>query len=297
MSLGVDMVPLKTCSLDCVYCECGATTVQTTTSKEYVPAEDILDELDLYLSESSIKIDVITFAGSGEPCLNSKLPYIIKQIRTKYPEFKTAILTNSTFLTQKEIRDSLMTVDYVLPSLDAVSQSVFEKINTPFAGLRIDKIIEGLLSFSKEYSGILWLEVFIIPGINDTEKELKPFKKILKEIDPTRVQLNTLDRPGSCSWVKPSKVENLIRIAEYLLPLPVEIIKRKINLIQQNSTSNSQCIEDIMKTLKRRPLTLEDISVSLGKSINETGEIMDILFNMNMIKTRRTGTKLFYSLK
>lgn len=297
MSLGVDMVPLKTCSLDCVYCECGATTTHTTASKDYVPAKDILDELDLFLSESSIKIDVITFAGSGEPCLNSELPSIIKQVKGKYPKFKTAILTNSIFFTQKKIRDSLLTVDYVLPSLDAVSQPVFNKINVPCAGIDIDNIIEGLITFSKKYSGILWLEVFIVPGINDTENELKLFKNILTKINPTRVQLNTLDRPGSCSWVKPAKIENLLRIAEYLLPLPVEIIKRIITLPQQKNNSQNQCIEDIIKTIKRRPLTLEDISVSLGKNINETEEIIKALININKIQPKLVETKLFYHAK
>lgn len=297
MSLGVDIVPLKTCTLNCVYCECGATSNHTLERAEYIPAKIIIDELDNFLATASpIDIDVITFAGSGEPTLNTAIDQIIEHLKTKYSEHKIALLTNSTLFHLKEVRQTIMPLDYVLPSIDAVSQPIFDKINNPVTGFDYSSYIEGLKIFSKEYKGTLWVEVFIVPGINDTESELKKIKKVLEEINPSRVQLNTLDRPGTCHWVEPASNERLNQIANFLLPLPVEIITRKFENLQLNS-KNQQNIESLYTTLKRRPMTIEDLAVALRKSINETFLIAENLKNKKILSSEKVGDKTFYRIQ
>ena len=297
MSLGVDIVPLKTCTLNCVYCECGATTHHTLERAEYVPAETIINELDSFLEKaSSIDIDVLTFAGGGEPTLNTALDRIINHLKSTYPHYKIALLTNSTLLHLEEVRKIIMPLDYVLPSIDAVSQTVFEKINNPVSGLNNSVVIEGLKTFSKEYTGTLWTEVFIVPSINDTEIEFKKIKKVLEEINPTRVQLNTLDRPGTFSWVEPATVERLDQIADFLLPLPVEIISRKFQNLHLSS-ENKQNIESLFTTLERRPLTIEDLAVALKKSINETNAIVEDLIMKKVLCSEDVGGKVFYKVR
>jgi len=224
-SLGVDMVPHKTCSLDCVYCECGATTLLTMERREYVSADSIIAEVDDYLSGSPPP-DYVTFGGSGEPTLNSGLGRIIRHIKERFPAQKLALLTNSTLLRDKQLRSDILPCDLILPSLDAVSDDIFRAVNAPEASLDCAWVIDGLAALSAEYSGQIWLEVFIAPGINDTEGEIALFKEVITKINPTRVQLNSLDRPGTLSTLTAASAVSLEDIARRLAPLPVEIVCR-----------------------------------------------------------------------
>lgn len=268
VSLGVELAPPKICNMNCVYCECGKTTKLTSEIDNYVPAETIISELDNYLQNDPPHIDIITLAGSGEPTLNAGLSDIIAHVRTQYPQYKIGILTNSLTLKQKEIREKIKDLDYVLPSIDAMIESSFRKITRSARKDSCQDVIDGLRAFSKEFNGNLWIEVFIIPGINDTEEELTLFKEFFEEIKPTRVQINSIDRPGTCSWVEAPSLERLQEIEQFLHPLPVEIISRKAKTMVIPKPSPKDR-EHILLTIKRRPLTIEDLSVSLGISINE----------------------------
>ena len=224
-SLGVDMTPFKTCPLDCVYCECGATTVLTALRKEYIATDSIIAELDRYLA-SNPELDYITFGGSGEPTLHSGLGGIINHLKKYYPDRKLALLTNSTLLPDPKLRADILPCDLIVPSLDAVSDDIFCKINKPEKSLRCADIIESLTALSREFGGEMWLEIFIIPEVNDTDEELALFKEAITAINPTRVQLNTLDRPGTCSDLAAAPAARLKEIAAKLAPLPVEIVSR-----------------------------------------------------------------------
>ncbi len=290
--MGIDLIPFKTCCLDCLYCECGKTTVHTLERKEYVPARAIIAEIDAFLSGTP-RLDVITFAGSGEPTLNTALPELLRHIQTRYPQHKTALLTNGSLLYLEEVRQSVLAFDFVLPSLDAVRQQTFEKINRPAGGLNNQEVIDGLIAFSKMYSGILWVEVFIIPGINDDEIELALFKETLERISLDRVHLNTLDRPPAHAGVQPASPERLRQIARFLAPLPVEIVSRKAEAGPRISLSRQE-IDYFLATLRRRPMTVEDLSVTLGKNINEMYVLLDTLLNKKLVTTRIVRDRTFY---
>lgn len=232
-SLGIDIIPAKTCSLDCVYCECGKTTKLTNERKEYISPDKIIAELDKYLNNNPPHIDVITFAGSGEPLLNSGVGKIIAHIKEKYPQYKVAFITNSVLLADKKSREEILAADFVLPSVDAMFEKSFKKINCPAKGISVNSVLDGLREFAKVYKGTLWAELFVIEGINDSKEELAAFKKYFEEIKPTMIQLNSLDRIGTCDWVKPASIERLKEIAEFFAqrdatqsPLSVEIISR-----------------------------------------------------------------------
>jgi len=224
-SLGVDMVPHKTCSLDCVYCECGATTVHTVERREYIDTDAIISEIDGYLSISPPP-DYVTFGGSGEPTLHSGLGRIISHIKERFPSQRLALLTNSTLLGDRGLREEILPCDLILPSLDAVTDEVFREINVPVAGLDCAGIIDALTALSSEYRGQMWLEVFIAPGINDGDGEIALFKEAITRINPTRVQLNSLDRKGTRETLTPAPIELLESIARRLSPLPVEIVAK-----------------------------------------------------------------------
>jgi len=222
-SLGLDVIPYKTCSLDCVYCECGATNSLTLERKEYLPTGNIIASLENILKNHP-DLDYITFAGSGEPTLHSGLGEIINFIKENYPQYKVALLTNATLLNDASVIKDIQKADLIVPSLDAVSMEAFEKINRPAPNITPETIISGIKNLKNNFSGEVWLEIFIIPEINDHEEELALFKKTINELGIKKVQLNTLDRPGAVKWIKPMSKEAKEIIASKLGN--VEIVNR-----------------------------------------------------------------------
>lgn len=295
MSLGLDMVPHKTCSLNCAYCECGKTTTFSLERKPYIAAKEIISELDKFMNESDLKIDVITFGGSGEPLLNSDIRKVINHIKSKYPDVKTALLTNSSLFFIPEVRKEVLDIDYILPSYDAYSDAAFKKINNPTSELSAQMITEGLIKFSKEYKGIMWVEVFILDDVNDNDTEINNIRNVLTEINPTRVQLNTLDRPGAFSWVKPASKETLAKVAEKLAPLPVEIVSRSF-APETSEKAKNYSDEEIIATISRRPLKVEDIAITMQININDADKILSKLVEEKKLKIDNSSGQKFYSI-
>lgn len=292
ISLGIDPIPFKTCSFNCVYCECGGTTNLATKRKEYIPVKDIIIELKDYLDRNP-KLDYITFSGSGEPTLNIGIGKIINFLKDNYPQYKIAVLTNGSLLYQREVREELFKADLIMPSLDAVSEQVFRRINRPPKSLEIQKITSGLIEFRKEFEGQIWLEVFIVPGINDTEEELKLLRDIIKKISPNRVQINSLDRPGTESWVKPVSKKDMERIVSFFQDLAVEIIAN-FKPREQIASFDFDIEEQMLATIKRRPCTAEDLSETLGIHINEINKYLQSLLENKKIESQNLERGVFF---
>ncbi|MTI61158.1 MAG: radical SAM protein [Firmicutes bacterium] len=212
-SLGIDLVPYKTCSLDCIYCECGKTNNLTARREEYVPTKDVINELDRYLINKP-EIDYITFSGSGEPLLHNGIKRIINHLKDNY-DYKIALLTNGIHFIDRNVIEEVERVDLIIPSLDGVTQETFIKINRPLESIFIDDVIDGLIKLRSNFSNQIWLEIFIIPGINDNNDELVKFKEVIKKIKPDRVQLNSLDRIGTLRNIKKASEKELQSIAEF----------------------------------------------------------------------------------
>ncbi len=277
ISLGVDLVPLKYCTLDCVYCEVGKTTNLIIERKELVPFEDVIRELDHFLGEKP-KLDYITFSGSGEPTLHNKIGEIITHIKGNYSGYKLALLTNSTLMSNESLRGELQQLDLILPSLDAASQDIFEKINRPHRNLRVEDIIEGLVKFNEYFSGKMWLEIFLLPGINDTDDEIIRLKEAAEKISPDKVQLNSLDRPGTEKNIHKLSGKRFAEIAAMMEPLPVEIISKFV--VSNISGGYNRNVEELILTMiTRRPCTIEDLSAITGLKPAEiskyTGSLLD----------------------
>jgi len=295
ISLGVDLVPLKTCTLNCIYCECGRTTNLTVERKEYVPLTSVKEELTDYFTNNP-RPDYITFSGSGEPTLNSSIGDGLHFIRNHIHDIPVAILTNGTLFSIKQVREEIKDATLVMPSLDAATEKIFRKINRPYPRLKIDKIIEGLVRLRKEYSGQIWLEIFIVPGMNDTVYELTALKQAIEEIEPDRVQLNTLDRPGPVSTVRAATRQELEHIIHFWKLENVSIIAdvsdRKELLAYRKDTESA-----ILGTIARRPCTLKDLSEILGLQINEVNKYLDFLEADGKIKMVKQKRGFFYQLK
>ena len=295
MSLGVDLVPHKICSLNCIYCECGATNNLTTERKEYVSFNEIISELKDFFDKNDDP-DYITFSGAGEPTLNIHIGKVIDFLKTNYSEIPVAVLTNGSLLSSSEVRQELLKSDLILPSLDAATESVFKKIDRPSKNLNIANYIQGLINFRKEFKGAIWLEVMIIPGFNDDLENLKLLKEAIVKIRPEKVQLNTLDRPGIIDKIRAASRIELQNIIDLWSMNYVEIIAssaiRKDNKSFRKDTENA-----IMETISRRPCTLEDLEKILGLHVNEINKYLDVLDSENKINTYRQERGIFYQLK
>lgn len=292
MSLGVDLVPHKVCSLNCVYCECGVTTKLTTDRMEYIKYDKVVNELEHYF-ENNKEPDYITFSGSGEPSLNSRIGDIISFIKQKKANIPVAVLTNGTLLSQKQVRQELLKADVVLPSLDAANISSFQKINKPHKSLSIDSYIQGIIDFSKEFKGKIWLEVLIIPDYNDDKRNLDLLKEAIIKIKPHSIQLNTLDRPGVIEDIRAASRIELEHIAKYWGLNNVEIIASAQS--RKDTKSYRDDIETaILETLFRRPCTVDDLVNLLGSHINEINKYLDVLEAENKIEVVRQERGLFY---
>ncbi len=295
LSLGIDPIPYKTCSFDCVYCECGATTNLTSTRKEYIPVDEIISELDSFLSNNPT-LDYITFSGSGEPTLNIGIERIITFLKKKFPQYKIAVLTNSSLFSNPEVRKELLLADVIMPSLDAVSYNISQKINRPVKGIRPVDIIQGLISFRREFPGKIWLEIFIIPGINDTDEEIEKFHAVLKKINPDLIQLNSIDRPGTENWVVPADEETLVKIKKKFEDLPVVTISNYQK--REKVKSYNFKIEDaILATISRRPCTADDLSEILDIHLAELNKYLDALHEKDMIEAVKRPRGLFFRAK
>ncbi len=295
MSLGVDLVPHKVCSLNCVYCECGRTTNLTIERKEYVPVNDVLKELKHFFNNNPIP-EYITFSGAGEPTLNSGIGKVLEFIKSNWPNIPVAVLTNGSLFSQKQVRTELLKADLVLPSLDAASDLTFRKIDRPFHKLNINEYIQGLIDFRKEFKGKIWLEVFILPNFNDNTENLKLLRDAFVKINPDSIQLNSLDRPGTIDNIRAASKAELQQIADFWNLENVEIIasvtERKDIKSYREDTETA-----ILETIARRPCTLDDIQKILGIHINEINKYLGVLEDENKIETIKQERGIFYKSK
>ncbi len=295
MSLGIDLIPKKVCSLNCVYCEVGETTKLTIDRLEYVNYSKVIDELKDFM-KSKPDIDYITFSGSGEPTLNSRIGDVLSFVKDNYPEVKTAVLTNGTLLSDKKLRSELLSADVILPSLDAAGEVAFEKINRPQSQLSVHSYIQGLVDLRNEYKGEIWLEVLFLRGYNDFEEELVRLKEAILKIKPNSIQLNTLDRPGIVDGLIPLTKDELQDIIDYWGFTNVEIIASQVQRTSISSYRND--VESaILEIIARRPCTLVDLNSFLGIHVNEINKYLGTLEAEGEITTQSLERGVFYELK
>lgn len=192
-SLGVSLTPRKTCNFDCIYCQLGTVKLTISERKEYLKIEDIVQELKAWFKDNpqdAQKLDYVTFSGFGEPTLNTKFSNLVRDIRKITPS-KIAVITNASLVNDPGVLRGLLSVDLILPSLDAVIPGIFEKIDRPAPDIKLNEIIEGLIKLRQEFKGKIWLEVMLVRGINDDLEQIKALKVVIDKINPDKIQLNS----------------------------------------------------------------------------------------------------------
>ena len=279
-SLGVDIIPFKTCSLDCIYCQLGHSPKKTISRRAYIPASAVMAEIKKKLSTKT-RIDYITFSGSGEPTLNTEIGRLIRELK-KITDIPVAVLTNSTLLHLDEVRQALLPADLVIPSLDAATQEMFEKTNRPHPSLRIKDVLSGLKKFSQEFNGEIWIEILLVKGVNDTKAHLQKLKDIIDSLKPDRVQLNTVIRPPSEKFASALTLHELEGLRDFFEGNCEIIASFERASAPRHQTSQE---ESLLAMLRRRPMTLNDLVKSMGKPSKEVLNLIQLLKKKDKIKS------------
>ena len=308
-SLGIDLFSDKVCNLNCIYCEVGATHRLTCDRDEYVPTEKILGEIDRYFKDPAHKqeIDVVTVTANGEPTLHTGFGRILAQLKNKTGK-QIAVLTNGTTLMDAQVRRELALADVVIPSLDAVREKSFRKLDRPAACVNLSEVIEGLVVFSHEYTGKLWLEILFAEGINDSDDDIKALLDVIKRMRVDRIQLNTVARPPLESFAHPVSEKRFGEIAatmrKHYPDIPVDMLARgavtrddDTEIVFGHGRGRQDIIDEIIQMLKRRPCTAADINTIFPCGGSEKVEqYLEPLVRSGRVRTRVHGDRVYYSL-
>jgi len=286
-SLGVDVVPFKTCTYDCIYCQLGRTTNKTIERREWVPVDEALVELK---GKLSTKPDYITLSGSGEPTLFSRTGELINRIKA-LTDVPVAVLTNGSLLWQPEVRRELHKADLMIPSLDAGDEMRFRYINRPHETISFEKMLNGLIVFRQEFQGPYWLEIFLLAGYTAIEAEVMKLARCVDRIRPDRVQLNTVTRPPAESFAEGVSRERMAKLAAMFNP-PAEVIADFHSIHEEAEFVAGR--EEILNMLQRRPCSIDDIADGLGMHRNEVLKYMEEL-TKNALEETWTDGRCYYT--
>ena len=285
-SLGIDLSPaLKQCNFDCLYCEL-APSATTDEQKNVVEVSTIINELKEHLHD---KIDVITITANGEPTLYPYLDELIDELNKIKNGTQTLILTNSSTLVNEKVFNSLLKLDQVKLSLDAVSNSVFKRIDRPHVNIEIEKIVQKVIEFSKVYKGKLFIEILFVKDLNDTKEEIQKLNNVLMQLKVTRIDIGTIDRPPAypVSGVSYKELHEISHLFNSSLPIH---IASRVHAEPNNASYDN---EEILNTLDKRPLTAEDIDLLFDE---ESKKRLDLLIKNSRIAKKSVGNLEFFIL-
>ncbi|MCK5833778.1 radical SAM protein [bacterium] len=288
-SLGIDLFNGKSCTIDCVYCQLGSHPPLAPFRRRFIDPEAVIAELAEKVNKG-VEADYITFSGSGEPTLSSDLGMIIEFAKG----LKTApvcVLTNGTLLWNPEVRKELANADVVIPNLDSADTETFRKVNRPHPDLDFDKIIDGLLQFSREYKGKLLFEIVLIAGLNDSDEHLAKLADLVKIISPDGVWVGTIYRPPAESFAKPIDAERLKKARDIIggSARVIESFKAK-----DIDSHYANVIEEVRGLIKRRPETVSGIAKSLGINEHEVFKAVSILEKAREVERKKVDDRVFF---
>ena len=311
-SLGVDLFREKVCNLNCIYCEVGATKRLTCDRDEYIPTADILADIDEYCSDQQRvdRLDFITVTATGEPTLHSGFGAVLRHLKKTVAK-PIAVLTNGTTLDDAGVRKDLALADVVVPSLDSALPESFRKIDRPARCLDLEAIIHGLITFSHEYRGKIWLEILLAGGVNDSDEDIAALLRVVSKMRVDRVQLNTVARPPLEAYARPLDRERLAAIQEQFLrdnpDRPVDLLASGVDSEKARETekeiepvqafSEDELLDRIVEMLKRRPCTANDIdrTFQLGGS-DKVEQFLAPQLEQGLLRKKMYGGRTYYQI-
>jgi wyosine [tRNA(Phe)-imidazoG37] synthetase (radical SAM superfamily) len=287
LSLGVDVVPAKSCSFNCIYCQLGRSKHLTVERAEYVP----LEEVEAQVREQLLcDPDYITISGSGEPTLYARLGELIDRIRSA-TTIPVAVLTNGSLLWRDDVRKELIAASLVIPSLDAGNADMFAKVNRPHQDLSFERVLQGIIDFQRIFRGELWLEALLVKGFTASRREVEDLARCATRIRPDRVQLNTVTRPPAEPYAVAVPPAELREFAELFSPV-AEVIGDVAESHAKRKCSSTTM--DVLSLIERRPCTIQDVADGLGIHVLEVVKHIEILNGEARVKSKSAGSKMYY---
>ncbi len=287
-SLGVDLIPFKTCTLDCTYCQLGETPTALRERADYVPMSAVLAELFQWL-ESGGLADHITLAGSGEPTLHTHFGDVFRWVKT-HTDMASVLLSNGTLMHLPEVRADAALADKVKLTLSAWDEASFQQIHRPAAGVTFEQLILGERAFRKDYSGELSVEVFIVDGVNSQASNIRKMAALIDSINPDRIDINTAVRPPADSDVKAVSPERLAELAELLGP--------KANVTasfeNQNTPSLSVSADVLVGLIQRHPATAEQLARDFNVSSDSIVQTLEGLVGAGQLSAELREGETYY---
>ncbi|BBO91933.1 radical SAM protein [Desulfosarcina ovata] len=286
-SLGIDLTPYKTCSLDCVFCQLGRTPQKTLDRKVYVPTANVIAEIDHWLQTDG-NADYLTLSGSGEPTLHAEFGRVLAFLRDQ--PIPSVLLTNGTLLNVPEVREAAALARVVKVSLSAWDQKSFEWVNRPHPQLAFKSFFDGLKQFRNSYDGQLWLEVFLLSGINAMAIDVEKIALLARQLKPDRIHLNTIARPPAENFAAAVSMDQMEVLASLFDP-PAQIAAGFSNERSETIKANE---ETILAMLKRRPCTIQHIQTAFGMHINEVSKYLGLLMKKEQIHADLKNQEVYY---
>jgi wyosine [tRNA(Phe)-imidazoG37] synthetase (radical SAM superfamily) len=276
-SLGVDLLPPKSCTWNCLYCQLGKTRSFVTERQEFFSREDILEEIGQALKVNR-NLDWITFVGSGETMLYKGIGWLIAQVK-KLTTVPVAVITNGSLLYLPEVREELLQADAVLPSLNAGSEALHNKIDRPASGLTFQQHVDGLVAFRHEYQGRLWIEVMLLGGINDSDEALHDLARVLQQINPDMVHLVLPTRPAPEQEIRLPSDECLEQAIAILSEVAMVVNPLKGNM---DLRSAPDLLEAITAIVSRHPVQQRELQKAIADRFaaesTKVDDVMQTLF-------------------
>lgn len=288
LSLGVDLIPAKTCTFDCLYCQVGRTTHKTVTREAFVPADQVSEEVRQKLKRCTP--DAITLAGSGEPTLHAEIGGIIEAIHG-FSDIPVVVLTNGSLFSHEAVRQAVHKADLIMPTLTSAHAATFKRIHRPHEAIQHHEVVHGLMALRQEYAGEIFLETVFLAGINDSKTEVADLKALVSKIRPDRIQLNTVVRPPADAGAKSLDRERLEAIklyfgarAQIVADIPLRDVEKRTDALAQN----------FLNMVRRRPLRQQDAANSLGLSIPDVEELVKGLLIKGFVRQQAHSGEIFY---
>lgn len=313
-SLGLDLLGRRVCSMNCVYCESGRLETLTLTRAPYVPASELLAELERWEEGRRLRgeplPDVATLGGLGEPTLNSDMPEIIRGIRRILPGVPVAVLTNASLMTDAQVRAELRLADAVLPSLDALAPEEFRAVNRAHPGLDPNAIADGILEFRKGYEGRLYLEILLVAGVNDSSRNLELLAEYCKRLQPDRVDVVTLSRPGTEAGARAVDAQTLAlwreRLGVFARPAQAGLARaaekghKQPGGMRPEELSVDELGARILASLSRRPQTAAQLAAALlapEETVRGALALLAAKGQAEAVSGSGPGTPIFYQAR
>jgi len=286
-SLGIDLTPHKTCSLDCIFCQLGRTSATTLNRRSYVPINDVIAEIT-HWSENDGNADYLTLSGSGEPTLHSQFGEVLAFLRDQ--PIPTVLLTNGTLLRQPDVSAAARMARVVKVSLSAWDQKSFEWVNRPHHDLQFEQVVNGIKQFRDSFSGQLWLEVFLLSGINAMAAQVEKIACLSQDMRPDRIHLNTIARPPAEDFAAAVPMARLETLAGLFDPPALIAAGFSTNRSQKVKANEA----NILSMLKRRPCTIRQIEDAFDMHINEVSKTLGQLIQHNQIRADLRNREVYY---